>query len=427
MSGLVIELALVVVLVAVNAVFSGSELALLSLREGQISRLRAEGRRGTVLHRLLQEPNRFLATIQIGITLAGFLASATAAVSIAKVLTGPLSFLGGAAEPVAIVVVTLLLSYLTLVFGELVPKRLAMQRSESWSLRVARPLDSLARLTRPIVWMLSRSTDLVVRLLGADPSATRDELDDDEIRALIATSMRFTPHQRRIISGAFEIAERRLRVVLRPRLAVIVLDAATPCADAAATLISTGHTRAPVVHGDLDHVTGIVSLADLVGHDDTVGDHVRAARHLPESATVLDALHDLQSSRQQMAIVLNEYGGAEGIVTVEDLLEELVGEIYDDGDLDLLTVRREPDGSMVLPGSFPIHDLGDLGVALPSGEYATVAGLVLRELGHIPEAPGERVSLPGWDLTVLAVEKRAIVEVRLSPADTGAGVEGSPD
>lgn len=421
MSGLVLELLLVVVLVAVNAALSGSELALLSLRDGQVRRLERTHRRGPTLARLVDDPNRFLATIQIGITVAGFLASATAAVSIAEVLAAPLrGVLGEAAQPVAVVLITIVLSYLTLVLGELAPKRLAMQNAERWSLVVARPLDGMARITKPAVWFLSISTDLVVRVFGADPRRSRDEADDEELRAMVASSPRFTDHQQRIIGAAFEIADRPLRAVLRPRRSVVAIDADAPCRDAAATLIAAGHSRAPVVHGDLDQVIGIVSLAQLVGGDgcEPAAAHARPVHHLPETVTVLDALHTLQGARQRLAVVVDEYGGTEGIVTIEDLLEELVGELYDEADPDLASVRHEPDGALVLQGSFPVHDLIDLDVTIaedgPDTPYTTVAGLVLAQLGHIPETVGETVTVDGWDLSVTAIDGRAITEVRLA-------------
>jgi len=417
MSGLAFELLLVAVLIALNAVLSGSELALLSLRDGQVRRLETSHRSGMTLAHLVRDPNRFLATIQIGITVAGFLASATAAVSIAEVLAAPLGFLGEAAQPLAVVLITIVLSYLTLVLGELAPKRLAMQRAERWSLAVARPLEAAARFTKPVVWFLSVSTDLVVRLVGGDPQRPREEVDDEELRSLLATSTRFTEHQQRIISGAFEIADRPLRAVLRPRRSVVSIDAEAECTDAVAILIAAGHSRAPVVHGDLDRVVGVVALAQLIDRAGRAGEHARPVQHLPETATVLDALHALQAAHQQLAIVVDEYGGTEGIVTIEDLLEELVGEIYDDADPDLAAVRHESDGSLVVQGSFPVHDLIDLDVELAAARndppYATVAGLVLAELGHIPEVAGESVSVDGWDLSVTEVHGRAITEVRM--------------
>ncbi len=418
------QLILVLVLVAINALLTGTELALVSLRESQVKRLEESGgRRGRTLAQLTRDPNQFLATIQIGITLAGFLASATAAVSLAELLEGPLSFLGAAARPVSIVVVTLILAYFTLVFGELAPKRLAMQNTERWGLLAARPLAVMSTITRPIVWVLSRSTDLVVRLVGGNPDAGAVEMSAEEVRGIIAEHATFSPDQREIIEGALEAAERTLRQVLRPRADVVAVDGAMTCQEAALLLAEAGHSRAPVTAAgqDLDGVIGTVHVRHLVARpDEPVSAHTRPALFLPESVQVLDALRRMQADRQQLCLVVNEHGGTEGLVSLEDLVEELVGEIYDESDRDILTVRRLPGGSFVLPGRYPVHDLEDVGVTIPEGEYTTVAGAVLDELGHIPEGPGERVALGDWSAEVLTVEGHAITAVRLSPRRAAA-------
>ncbi len=419
MNGTGPQLVLVAVLVAINAALTGTELALVSLRESQIRRLEETGgRRGRTLSHLTHHPNQFLATIQIGITLAGFLASATAAVSLAEPLEEPLSFLGNAAGPMSVIVVTLVLSYVTLVLGELVPKRLAMQNTERWGLLAARPLAVMSAITRPFVWVLSRSTDLVVRLVGGNPDARAEQMSTEEVRGIIAEHATFTADQREIIEGAFEAAERTLRQVLRPRADVVLVDGALTCREAAVLLAEAGHSRAPVTAAgqDLDEVIGTIHLRDLVaGPTDIVSAHTRPALFLPESVQILDALRRMQADRHQLALVVNEHGGTEGLVSIEDLVEELVGEIYDESDRDILTVRRLPGGSFVLPGRFPVHDLEDIGVDIPEGEYTTVAGAVLDELGHIPTEPGEKVELGDWFAQVLTVEGRAITAVRLSP------------
>ena len=412
-----LDLALVFGLIVLNAVFAGSELALISLREGQLRRLEKGGRRARRAARLARDPNRLLATIQVGITLAGFLASATAAVSLAEPLHEPLGFLGRAAEPAAVVLVTAVLSFLTLVLGELAPKRFALQRAEGWALAVATPLTLVTKVARPVVWLLATSTDLVLRLVGGDPDQRRDEVSEDELRELVEIQEAFTPQQREIIAGAFDIAERTLRTVLIPRREVISVAGTMAAGDACELLRTSGHSRAPVVERDLDDVSGVVHLRDLVGSDEMVASVARPPVVLPESLRVLDALRELQTRRESLAIVTNEYGGTEGIVTVEDLLEELVGEIYDESDRDVRQAQREPDGSFVLPGSFPMHDLDDIEVDLPGGEYATVAGLVLDRLGHLAE-PGEVVDVNGWRIEVLDTDARAISRVRITrPAD----------
>jgi putative hemolysin len=413
------EIGLVVLLVVLNAGFAGSEIALISLREGQLRRLEQEGDRGRLVARLARDPNQFLSTIQIGITLAGFLASAAAAVSLAQPLVPLVGFLGRAAEPAAVVLVTLVLTYLTLVVGELAPKRIALQRPERWAQRAARPLAVLSALTRPAVWVLSKSTDLLVRLAGADPGRQREAVTEEEVRDLIATGGAFRPDQRQILSEAIEIGERRLSDVLVPRRGVVAVPARASAQEAIETLVRTTHGRAPVYRGDLDDVLGLITLQDLIGAEGPVADHVRPVVALPESMEVLDALRRLQAEQEQLAIVINEYGGTEGIVTVEDLLEELVGEIYDEFDPDSHGIHRQPDGSLILPGSFPVHDLPDLGITLPAGDYATLAGLVLHQMGRIPDK-GDAVNVDGWRLEVLDVRDRAITQVRLVPLRNSA-------
>lgn len=417
MDGIWPQLVLVGVLILLNAVFAGTELALVSLREGQLQRLEARGGAGAVLSRLARDPNRFLATIQIVITLAGFFASASAAVTLAKPLEPFLTIFGEAADVVAVVLVTIITSYLMLVFGELAPKRLAMQRAEQWGLIMARPLSGIALITKPAVWMLSKSSDVVVRLLGGDPSRHGEEISTEEIRELLISHSAMTPHQRVIISGAFEISERTLREILLPRRDVVVLDTGLTSAQAIETLLESGHSRAPVaVDANLDEVVGVVHLRDLVNHVGAVTEVAKPPLVFPETVKALVALREMQQSRQHMAVVISEHGSGEGIVTIEDLIEEVVGEIYDEFDRDTLAVERRPDGSLILPGRFPVHDLVDLGVELPEGDYTTIAGMVLDALGRIPQAPGDSVLIDGWEATVLSVEERAITRVGLRKA-----------
>lgn len=424
MGGHLGQLALVAVLILVNAALSGSEMALVTLREGQVRQLRRRSRSGERLAQLVRDPNRYLATIQLGITLAGFLASAAAAVSLAEPLVGPLGFLGGAARPTAVVAVTVLLTFVTLVVGELAPKRLAMQRAERWGLLSARPLDLLARLSRPAIWLLSAATDTVVRLAGGDPRARRQEMTEDELREMLVSQRGLSAQQREILAGAFDIAGRTLREILVPRLEVTMLPAALPTGDGLRRLAAAGRSRAPVVGpGGLDDVGGVVHIRDLVDAGPrTVGDRARPPLLLPGTLPVADALRQLRQHHQKLALVVDEHGGVAGMITVEDLLEEVVGELYDETDRDVSGVTREPDGSLLLPGDFPLHDLADLGVRLRfpvSREYTTLAGLVLAGLGHLPSGPGEVVRLPGLTLEVVAVADRAVRRVRLREVAAG--------
>lgn len=413
-----VEYLLVAVLVMLNAAFAGSELALVSLRDHQLRRMEEESERGRLVAELARDPNRFLSTIQIGITLAGFLASAAAAVSLSAPLVDLLQpMLGRAAEPVAVVLVTLVLSYLTLVLGELVPKRIAMQRAERWALIAVRPLNLVAKASRPVVWFLGVSTSFVVRLLGVDPDERGDELTAEEVKVLLTTEGPFSVPQQQLIGEVIELGDRTLREILVPRRDVISVDADCSAAEALDVLVAAGRSRAPVIEGDLDRIVGVVHLRDLVGREGAVRATARPAEVFPETARVLDVLRALQAAHEVFAVVVNEHGGTEGIVTLEDMLEEVVGELYDEADRDVQEVQHDGDGAFVLPGSFPVHDLPDLGIDVPDGSYATVAGLILEQTGEIPDEPGAVVEVDRWRFEVLAVDKRAITEVRVVSDD----------
>ncbi|HEX7538539.1 MAG TPA: hemolysin family protein, partial [Dermatophilaceae bacterium] len=427
MSGYWLDIALIGLLVLLNAVFAGSEMALISLREGQLRQLeRAGGHRAMRLVRLARDPNRFLATIQIGITMAGFLASATAAVSLAEPLIPRLAFLGSAAEPVAVACVTLILTFLTLVFGELAPKRLAMQAALPWALLVARPLDLVSTLSRPAVALLGASTNVVVRVLGGHPDTVPEELSPEELRDLVTSHESLNPEQREIISGALELHERMLREVLVPRGSVFFLRGDVTVGAARTAMAAAGHSRAPVTRGSyLDDVVGVVHWRSLISDDDAAVETVATpAMVLPDTARIANALRQFKIERQQMAIVIDEHGSVDGIVTLEDLLEEIVGEFYDETDRDTIGIEPAEDGSLTLPGPFPIHDLVDLGVHLElpdTGDYTTVAGIVLLLLGRIPEVPGDVVEVGGWSIEVLTVARHAVTQVRLRPTASEHG------
>jgi putative hemolysin len=429
-SGYWLDIALIGLLVLLNAVFAGSEMALISLREGQLRQLEREGGpRAMRLVGLARDPNRFLATIQIGITAAGFLASATAAVSLAEPLVPRLDFLGSAAEPVSVACVTLILTFLTLVFGELAPKRLAMQTALPWALLVAKPLDLLSTLSRPAVALLGASTNVVVHLFGGRPDSVPGELSQEELRDLVTSHESLNTEQREIISGALGLHERLLREVLVPRGSVFFLRGDVTVGEARTAMAEAGHSRAPVTRGSyLDDVVGVVHWRSLISDDDAAVETVATpAMVLPDTARISNALRQFKIERQQMAVVLDEHGSVDGIVTLEDLLEEIVGEIYDETDRDTIGIEPAEDGSLTLPGTFPIHDLVDLGVHLElpdTGDYTTVAGIVLLFLGRIPDVPGDVVELEGWSIEVLAVAHHAVKKVCLRPITGGRAESG---
>lgn len=428
MSGYWLNLGLVLILILLNAAFAGTEMAMISLREGQLRHLEGQGSaRALRLVRLARDPNRYLATIQIGITLAGFLASATAAVALAEPLAPALApVFEGAAEAVAIVGVTLILTFVTLVLGELAPKRLAMQKALPWALAATRPLELLSALAKPAVWSLGQATDLVVRLLGGRPEVRAAELSAEELREIVTSHRELTPEQRKIIGGALQIHRRTVREVLVPRGQVFSLRHELSRDEARLAMARAGHSRAPVtVDGNLDDVVGIVHWSSVVeGGPGLVAAVATEPLILPGAAPVSGALRTFMASHQQLALVVDEHGDIIGTVTLEDLLEEMVGEIYDETDKDSAGLSPEPDGSLVLPGTYPLHDLRDLEIdlAYPPGDYTTVAGLVLDALGRLPDT-GESVEVAGWQIETLEVTQHAITSVRLSKAATAPTTE----
>lgn len=425
MTDLWFDVAVVAALIGVNAALAGSEMAFVTLREGQVRRLAEEGRSGERVAQLAGDPNRYLSAVQLGITLTGFLASATVAVSMGGPVADRLTVFGGLARPIAVGLVTVGVALISLVLGELVPKRIAMQSPQRWSLAVVRPLSWFIALTRPVIVALGTMTDFAVRALGGDPSRHRDEVTDEELVEFVEAQPHLTDTQRQIMAGAIEIAERTLRHVLIPRTQVVAVDASLSSAEGLRLLRSADHSRAPVVRGIIDEPVGQVRLRDLIDASGSVDELATPILSLPDSLTVLESLRQLQTSRTELAAVVDEHGGTAGIVTVEDLIEELVGEIYDEADSDIASVERDANGAFVLPGDFPAHDLVDLGIHVSSADYVTIAGYVLGALGHIPVV-GERVTVDGYAIEVLEVDRRSIAAVRVAERDAARPQDHPP-
>jgi putative hemolysin len=423
--GVPLSLALVLLFVLVGGYFAASELALVSLRDSQVERMAAASRRGKRVARLREDPNRFLAAVQIGVTLAGFFSAAyggsTLAGPLGEVLTG-WGVPAGLAGTVALVVVTAFISYLSLVLGELVPKRLAIQRSEAVSLFVAPMLDRIARISRPVIWLLSRSTNLVVRLIGLDPKGGGDEVTEEELRDMVAGHGDLGAEERRVLDDVFGAADRQLAAVMIPRTEVEFLTATTPLAEAAGHVMDKPHSRYPVIGDTVDDVIGVVHVRDLltavcVDRDrtdgqgpSTVADLTRPVPLVPGTKPLLPALAELRAQRNHLAVVVDEYGGTDGIVTLEDIIEELVGEIEDEYDPD------NPDrDSTELDGLLHRDDLAErTGIVLPDGPYETVAGFVQAGLGRVP-ALGDTFEALDHRFTVTEMDGRRVARIRVAP------------
>jgi magnesium and cobalt exporter, CNNM family len=350
------------------------------------------GKRGQLVARLTSDPNLFLSAVQVGVTLCGFLAAAFGADRLSGNLAPLLEQLGlprGVADTIALILVTLVISYVSIVVGELAAKRIALQRAEAVSLALAPLVNFIARAARPVIWLLGKSTNVVVRLVGGDPEASREEVTDEEIRAMVSGSTTLGPEERQIVQDVFEAGERSLREVMLPRTEVDFLPSNMPAHKAVREVTKAPHSRYPVMGESADDIVGFVHVRDLLNPEVSsrsipVAEVARPVLSLPETARVLRALTEMRRARSHMAIVLDEYGGTAGIVTMEDLVEELVGDITDEYDVvseDRLTLR----GALVVDGLTSLDDFADkTGFVLPEGPYDTVAGFFMAQLGQLP-------------------------------------------
>ncbi len=417
-----LNFALVLSFVLVGGVFAATELALVSLRESQIDRMAQQSQRGARVAAVARNPNRFLAAVQIGVTVAGFLSAAYGASTLAPDFVPTLVDLGlgqGLAENVALVGLTLFIAYLSLILGELVPKRFALQKSAQVAIVVGPPLDRFATLMRPVIWLLSVSTNAVVRLLGGDPSAKNEEMSDEEFRDLVTGHEGLGEDERRFVTGMFVAAQRTVKEVMRHRAEVVFLDADLRVSDALETVREQPYSRYPVAEGQVDRIVGFVHLRDLhgVGRADgrTVGDLVRPIALLPSTNQIFPAITAMRREGTHIAVVVDEYGGTDGIVTLEDLVEELVGEIRDEYDTD--ADRGDPTGvDRRVDGRLNIEDFAEAtGVVVPDGPYETVAGYIVAQLARMPRQ-GDEVDTGDAVLVVEEVDGRRVGVVGVLPA-----------
>ena len=344
----------------------------------------------------------------------------------------------GLADAVALVLLTLLISYVSLVLGELTPKRIGLQRAESIALLAAPMVDFISVALRPVIWLLSRSTNLMVRLLGGDPKAGRNAMSSEELRGLVASNTELGSDERRLIAEVFAAGERQLREVMVPRTEVTFLDASRPLEEVREEVSAYPHSRYPVVDGSYDAVVGFVHVRDLYRRRDdarTVRDLARPVKLLPATKRVLPSMSEMRHEGHHLAIVVDEYGGTAGIVSLEDLVEEVIGEIRDEYDSqEVSTTRRLAGGSIEVDGLLNLPDFAEeTGVELPEGPYETVAGFVVSALGHLPET-GEQVAVepqgPGstaYRIAVAALDGRRVDRVRVTVAAPEPTAEPAPE
>ena len=388
------DVALIFLFILIGGVFAAAEMALVSLRESQVRQLSGRGKRGRAVAHLTANPNRFLSAVQIGVTLSGFLSAAfggaTLSDSFAVTLIGG-GVPDGIAQPLALVLITLVISYFSIVLGELTAKRLAMQRAEAFAIALAPLVNTIAILARPLIWFLGRSTDVVVRVLGGDPKASREEVTDEELRAMVGSSLTLGAEERQIVDEVFSAGEISLREAMVPRTEVDFLTGDMPAYRAIREVQGRPHSRYPVIGQDVDDVLGFLHLRDLVELDPAernapISQLVRPIASLPQTVKILRALSEMRQNKAHMVLVRDEYGGTAGIVTMEDLVEELIGDITDEFDREVAATTANLDSSIDLDGLMTLSDFtGATGFQLPDGPYDTVAGCVMAQLRRLPQ------------------------------------------
>lgn len=426
------DILFLLILIFVNAFFAASEIALISLNDTKI-RLMAEGgsKRAGLLRKLLAEPSRFLATIQIGITLAGFLASAFAAERFSDVLASLIQGTGiaidaGVLKTLSLILNTLVLSYFTLVFGELVPKRVAMQKAESISMLAARPLTILSAVTGPFVKFLTLSTNFFVRLFGVDPDQDDEEVTEEEIRMMVDVGEEkgtICGAEKEMINNIFEFNNKTADEIMTHRTDIVALPVSAGLGEILTLIREEKYTRFPVFEETIDNIVGILHVKDLIRYLDDSEDKadfdlkriIRPPFFVPQSKKTDVLFRELQKSKNHMAIIIDEYGGTAGIVTIEDLMEEIFGNIFDEYDEEEPEIVKVDDTTYVISGQTSLDVVRDLlKVELPVDEYVTLSGFVIGQLGRIPrddEKP--EIEFNGILFKVIRVEEKRIEKLKI--------------
>ena len=428
---LVFKIVLLFILIIVNAFFAMSEIAIISLNDNMIDKLAEEGhKKAKKVKKLTDNPSTFLSTIQIGVTLAGFLTSASAATNFASMLTNAIESLGtgiptSVIKGVSVVLITIVISYFSLVLGELAPKRIAMQKSEKIAYAVSGFLLVFKKLMSPFVKVLSGSTNLVVRLFGLDPNANEEVVTEEEIRMMVDVGQEkgvIEDLQKEMIDNIFDFDEMDVSDIMTHRTDMIAVEDTDSLKDVVKASIDGGVSRIPVFHEDPDNIIGIVYIKDLLKYISTslpkdMGpkDVMRKAYYVPFSKNCGALFNEMCEKRIQMAVVVDEYGGTAGIVTMEDLLEAIVGNIQDEYDNEDEEIVEVDENLFTIDGTTAIEEVNELvGDVIPEGDYETLGGFIISQLGYLPKnGDMSVVEYENLKLTVLNVEDRRIGKVRV--------------
>ncbi|MDF2878329.1 MAG: CBS/transporter-associated domain protein [Clostridia bacterium] len=427
---LVAQLLLIAILTLLNAFFAASEIAILSLNKNKI-KLLAEGgnKKAKLLEKLTEEPTKFLSTVQVGITLAGFLSSASAATGISKDLGQLLSsFRVPYAEQTAIVAITVLLSYFTLVFGELYPKRAALYKAEAIAMFSIGPIMFISKLTAPFVKLLSLSTTLLLKMSGMNDENVEEKISKEEIKAWVEVGEEhgvINETEKDMINSIFAFDDKLAEEVMTPRTEVYMINVNKPLNEYLDELLEEKYSRMPVFEGDSDNIIGILYMKDFLVEARKVGfenvevkNLLHTAYFVPEKKNIDELFKELQATKKHMAVLIDEYGGFSGVVTIEDLIEEVMGKIEDEYDNEEPDIVRQDNNTFIINGLLSIKELSDtlnLDLDCESEDYDTVSGLVVKQMGHIPARGNQQIiEYENMIFKILEVKENRIRKVQLT-------------
>ncbi|MBP3884161.1 MAG: HlyC/CorC family transporter [Olsenella sp.] len=425
-------------LTIVNGYFSMSEMALSVAKKVVLDHEAEEGdKRAARAVKVIENPSGFLAAIQVAITLLGFFSSAFAATSLSEPFGSWLAGFGmdkSLAGGLATVLITLIVSYVSIVVGELVPKRIAMADAERVSKSVAGPLGAFAKLAKPLVWFTSASADALATMLNIKSAEDRQDVSEDEIRYMVTDSPELTEEEKTMIHEIFELGDAIAREVMIPRVDMTALEDTSTLSEVLDVMRDTGFSRIPIYHGDVDRIVGIAHIKDLIGPmvDDgasgkPISRYMRTPSFVPDTKDIIPLLSEMQTSHEQMVIVVDEYGGTAGVITVEDIVEEVVGEIEDEFDPDNKYLTQLSEREWLVDGRFSIDDAIELGWPIEDREeYETVAGFVLEIADGLPK-PGEVFEVEGYTFRVQSMRRRRVALLRVTAPDPEAPDDGDRD
>lgn len=424
-NSILFQLLFLAFLTLVNAFFAGAEMAVVSVNKNRIKVLADEGsKRAALLQTLFEDSTKFLSTIQVAITLAGFFSSASAATGISQVLGGWIAQFGiPYSNTIAVVVVTIILSYFTLVFGELVPKRIALQKAEAFSLFVVQPIYIISKILSPFIKLLSLSTNGFLHLIGMKTENLEEAVSEEEIKKMLETGSEngvFNEIEKEMINSIFSFDDKTAKDVMVPRREVFAIDIEEPLEKILDEILETRHSRIPVYEEQIDNIIGILQVKDVMiearkksFEEVDIRALLKEAFFVPDGKSTDELFREMQKTKNRMAVLIDEYGGVSGILTVEDLVEEVMGEITDEHEEEVVELQKIGEKEYLLDGSILIEELNEkLNLKLETENYDTLSGYLIEELGYIPKDSGQcELDADGVHFKILEVKEKRVRKV----------------